>query len=237
MSSNPFRLLSRFLAVFILILTTGSSLMVAAPVAASTADDKATDSADCSPVAIDKDEWEDYGLIGRREYESPQFGVGADWDRDWVVDEEADFPITSNEDCEYDLIRLLWEDGDHYGLLTLNFGTPADVDAMEDLTDHWSSDDFLTTQWRDNYVADVVVSNADDIVAEALFTLENEDDGTVYYVIYRTIALSDDAWLYLTYTTDKPSLEDAWAALEDGVRVDGDVIPSALTWRKIERAL
>ncbi|MGN6030957.1 MAG: hypothetical protein ACTHQE_04760 [Thermomicrobiales bacterium] len=235
--SHPFRLLSRSLAVLLLTVTASTSLLVASPAAASSTDDDAASDADCAPVAIAEDEWEDYGLTGRRAYESPQFGIEADWDRAWAVNEEADAPITSNEDCLYDELRLIWEDDDLYGLLILNFATPADVSSMDELVDGWSDDAFLASNWGKGYSGEVAIADSDDTVAEAVFSVVRDEDDAQYYVVYRTIALSDDVWLYVTYTTDEASFEDAWAALDEGVRVDGDPIPGILTWRAIDRAL
>jgi len=227
------RTVPNVLAALTLLFTGGASLMASPAVAASATDD----AADCSPVAIDESEWEDYGLVGRRSYESPQFGITAEWDRTWAVDEEAQYPIESNEDCQYDVIRLIWEDGDLYGLLVLNFGMPEDVEAMDELVDGWSSKTFLRDNWADGFTGEVAVADADDTTAEAVFSVVRDEDDAQFFVTYRTVALSKDTWLYVTFTTDEASFADAWAALDEGVQVDGEPVPAVLTWRQIDRAI
>lgn len=228
-----FRAWSYLIVTACLVAASSVALLAPSPVAARTADD----STECKRVAIDKEEWPDYGLVGRRSYESPQFGTTADWDRPWTVNENSDFPIESNEDCHYDVIRLIWEDGDRYGLLILNVGTPSDAGSMDELVDGWSSKKFLRSNWGKGFTGDVAVADADETTAEAVFSVVRDEDGAQYYVIYRTVALSKDTWLYLTFTTDEASLEDAWAALDEGVQVDGEPIPAVLSWREIQRAI
>lgn len=229
------RYLTRMLAVLALLFTTITAAVITPTSTLATTADEAASS--CPPIAIDEAEWEEYGLIGKRAYESPQFGTAVEWTRDWALDEEADYPIESDEDCQFDAVHIIWEDGDQYALLNVTIGTPSDVKGMDELTASWEDEDFLQNNWDTGYTGTVVVSADDETVAETLFSVIREKDDAQYYVIYRTVALSDDTWLYLTFTTDEASLEAGWTMLDEGVTVDGEPIPAALTWRKIERAL
>ena len=53
---------------------------------------------------------EEAGLVGRRAYESPQFGYAVDWTRDWVLDEYFETPVISFPTEEQDALCLWLDD-------------------------------------------------------------------------------------------------------------------------------
>lgn len=188
----------------------------------------------CTPDVATVTAWQRYGLIGWQGYESPQFGVQATWDHSWSIDIGAAFPIEFDTSCQYDTIRLIWEKGDRFAQLSLSFSPGTEVASMHDLVEVWNDPDYLERNWDDYLDARFLGGQANATTADTLFAVVEEFGEPEIFIVNRTVALNADTWLYLTLTTDEASFEEAWTALHEGVRINGDAIPSVLSGRLIE---
>jgi hypothetical protein len=178
---------------------------------------------------------EEAGLIGRREYESPQFGYVVEWTRDFVPDEYFETPVISFPAEEQDALCLWIDDASLYGYLyvigqTASRGGPdADLEA-------WTDEDYIAEQWPELDV-EVVIADANRSSAQVIFHQVDAANDIEYYTTYVSMELDDESIIYLTFVSDGASFEDAYQLAAEDVTIDGDPLFTVLDWEDIEAEL
>ncbi len=187
---------------------------------------------------------EDAGLISDTEYESPQFGYTVEWTEDWVLDdyfdnpEEGLQPVMTDPENEQDSLYLIWTEGSRdYGYIyivgqTATRGGP-DLDVEE-----WTDPDYVDSRWPadDGWDADVLIEVAGRDRGAVLYSLV-DDDGTQYYTIYLSIELRGGEMIYITFSTNERSFEDAYEHVSEDIEIDGKPIFTLFDWDDIEDEL
>lgn len=186
-------------------------------------------------------DYEDAGLIGEGEYESPQYGHTVDFTDAWVINEQSDTPVTSDLDSGTDQIRLARaadpesQNADTYGVISIRFFAAGEDDTPQSVVDYWTSRKFLTSDSMDG--ATVLLSDA--TRTEGSVVLVRENDKGVPIIMYFSVTFVDrgkTAVVSEFYATDT-SVADAYADVADGITVDGSQIMTLFDDRDIEDAL
>lgn len=162
------------------------------------------------------EEFEDLGVVSQGEYLSPQFGSELVWDDTWLLYEDADEPVVSDEEEGTDSITLVWDD-DGVALIRVEL-----VDAQGatpgDLVEYWTSDDFLDTS------SDLVLEDSGRDRG-GVVTLDATEDGTEV-VIYREVHLLDDGDTLglITFLSEPVDAEDALLDAQGGIELDDEAV-------------
>jgi hypothetical protein len=187
---------------------------------------------------------EEAGLISDTEYESPQFGYGVEWTEDWVLDDYFDNPdeglqpVMTDPENEQDRLYLIWTEGSSdYGYIyiigqTASRGGP-DLDVEE-----WSDADYIDSQWPadEGWEAEVLLAEEGRDRGSVVYSLISEE-GVQYYTIYLSIELDGGEMIYITFSTDENSFEDAFEHVSEDIEIDGDPIFTLYDWDDIEAEL
>ena len=185
-----------------------------------------------TPTQAPNAEFEDLGLVGEREYVSPQFDTEVGWNRDWAFDPDLDQPIYSDTREDRDGLQLVWSgDGNalfDIAILEASGATPAN------LVDYRTSPDYL----EDNAHPDVEVLLDDaDANGGAVLLRDYTDDGDEVVILHEAILVDGgDAIAWITLYAEPRAFSDAYADAE-GITVDGDPAFNVFTQRQIDRAL
>lgn len=162
------------------------------------------------------EEFIDLGVVSQGEYVSPQFGSELVWDETWLLYEDADEPVVSDEDEGTDSISLVWND-DGIALIRVELfdaqgATPAEV------VEFWTSDDFL------GEASEVVLEDSDRNTG-GVVTLDATEDGSEI-VVYREVHLLNDGetLALITYLSEPTTVEDSLLNAQDGIELDGEPI-------------
>jgi hypothetical protein len=178
---------------------------------------------------------EEAGLVGTREYESPQFGYVVEWSRDWVPDEYFETPAISFPAEERDALCLWLDDADLYGYLYV-IGQTASRGGPDADLEEWTSEDYIAQQWPDLDV-EVVIADANRSSAHVTYLQVDAANDTEYYTTYASIELDDESIIYITFVSDAASFEDAYQLVAEDVTLDGDSLFTVLDWEDIEAEL
>lgn len=205
-------------------------------------DDPVTEEADL-PAGEDDEEAdeaadpEDLGLVGRRSYESPQFGYTVDWSREWDVDEFYEEPLISDEDAEQDRIYLLWQgDAPEEAFLVIT-GQAASRGGVDEDVDEWLDPDFIENQWDETLEVEPILDDASRDTGAVLYSLvDTENDDAQYFVMYVAVELEDGTMIYITFTAFGEHFEAAYEAAGD-VLVNDEPVLQFLEWDDIEDAI
>ena len=178
---------------------------------------------------------EEAGLVGNREYESPQFGYAVEWTRDWVPDEYFETPVISFPADEQDALCLWLDDSSLYGYIYV-IGQTASRGGPDADLEEWTDEDYIAEQWPEMDV-EVVIGDANRSSAQVTYHLEDPADGTEYYTTYLSIEMDDDSMIYITFVSDAASFEDAYQMVAEDVTLDGDAMFTVIDWEDIEAEL
>jgi hypothetical protein len=177
------------------------------------------------------------GLVGRRSYESPQFGYTIDWSRDWDVDSYYEPPVVSSEDDEQDLIYLVWSDGSGSEAYAIFSGQTASRGGGDADVEEWTDPDYIAEQWNANFDVEPLLDDTTRDAGAVLFSVVDTDNDSQYYTVYQSIELEDGTTLYLTFSSHEDSLEDAYTSWSEDVEINGEPIDVVFTWADIEGAI
>lgn len=178
---------------------------------------------------------EEAGLVGRRAYESPQFGYEVEWTRSWVPDEYFDTPVISFPVEERDALCLWLDDSSLYAYIYVIGQTDTRGGPDADL-DEWTDEGYIANQWPDLDV-EVVIGDASRTSAQVIYHLEDPVEGTEYYTTYLSIEQRDGSMIYITFVTDAASFEDAYQMVIEDIELDGDSMFTVIDWDDIEAEL
>ncbi|MGB3328818.1 MAG: hypothetical protein WBA46_07680 [Thermomicrobiales bacterium] len=188
-----------------------------------------------SSTATEPD-WHDYqdaGMTGHRQYQSPTHGVTVSWSQAWELDAEAHPPVAvaaADDQYRTDLLSLAHDPGGKVAYFQLAFmdrGTTTVADQMD-----WTlSTDGLKYFLGDPTAGRVLVSDTAGDVGQAW--LEVTDSGTIYAV---TAIQRDKTLVSCVMTCLQASAEDAWTASAE-VMVDEFTNFQVVDWGKIADAL
>lgn len=163
-----------------------------------------------------EEEFGDLGVVSQGEYVSPQFGSELVWDDTWLLYEDTEEPVVSDEEEGTDSITLVWND-DGIALIRVELvgaqgATPGDV------VGYWTSDDFLGTSTN-------VVLEDSGRDRGGVVTLDATEDGTEV-LIYREVHLLDngDTLGLITFLSEPPDAEDALLDAQDGIELDEESV-------------
>lgn len=163
-----------------------------------------------------EEEFGDLGVISQGEYVSPQFGSELVWDDTWLLHEDAEEPVVSDEEEGTDSITLVWDD-DGIALIRVEL-----VDARGatpgDLVEYWTSEDFLGTS------TDVVLEDSGRDRG-GVVSLDPTEDGTEV-LVYREVHLLDnrDTLGLITFLSEPPDAEDALLDAQDGIELEEEPV-------------
>jgi hypothetical protein len=162
------------------------------------------------------EEFIDLGVVSQGEYVSPQFGSELVWDETWLLYEDADEPVVSDEDEGTDSINLVWND-DGIALIRVELfdaqgATPGEV------VEFWTSDEFLGD------ASEVVLEDSDRDIGGVVILDATEDGSEI--VVYREVYLLDDGetLALITYLSEPATVEDSLLDARDGIELDGEPI-------------
>ncbi len=215
------------------------ALLLPATAAGQWKDDRATEEAEEEEVLVDPDyDPADHGLVGRRAYESPQYGYSVDWSRVWEVDDYYDTPVLSDADTGQDTARLIWtsSDGSEAWLAITgqsdNRGGPA-----EDVAE-WTDPEYIAWNWDNpDFEVEVLLDQSSRRTGAVLYSLiDSGNDDALWYIIFQAVELRDGTTIYFQYTIFGEILEDAYDAAGD-ILLNGDPALHYLEWDDIEAAL
>lgn len=188
-------------------------------------DDEATTTSDivgpCQATdRSDVTDEEEAGLVGRRSYESPQFGYAVDWTRDWVLDSYFETPVISKTDSEQDMLCLYWSDDDsNYGYVYV-IGQTAGRGGPDADVEQWLDEDYIDDLWPDLDVT-VLLDDTSRDQGAVVYLLEDPVEGYQYVHMFTAIELDDGNMIYVTFSTAAVSVEVSYPALVDGLELDG----------------
>lgn len=178
---------------------------------------------------------EEAGLVGRRQYESPQFGYVVEWTRDWVPDEYFETPVISHPGVGRDDLCLWLDDSSLYAYIYV-IGQTASRGGPDADLDEWTDEDYIEGQWPDLDV-EVVIGDATRTSAQVTYHLEDPVDGAEYYTTYLSIEMKDGSMIYVTFVSDAASFEDAYPMVTEDIELDGDSLFNVIDWEDIEAEL
>jgi hypothetical protein len=179
---------------------------------------------------------EEAGMVGTREYESPQFGYTVEWARGWDLDDYFETPIYSSEDAERDSLCLIWSESEETYGYTYIIGQAASRGAPEADVEAWVDDEFIEQQWPD-FDVEVLLEDSTRSSGSVVYSIFEPEERVQYYTIYQSIELDDGSMIYITFSTDEASFEDAFAQVSTDIEIDGDTILDLFDWDEIEEAI
>ncbi|MGC4106473.1 MAG: hypothetical protein QM753_08980 [Thermomicrobiales bacterium] len=183
-------------------------------------------------------DFEDLGVVGEGEYESPQYGIPVEWTDAWLVDESLDEPVISDTGSGTDQIGLIRAESDGaetYGALSVRFFEAGSSDTPESVVEYWTSKDYLNGGAGDG--STVLLQDATKTEGSVVLISELDNGDTlVQYLSVFFLDRGKTAVMIEFYSTDA-SIADAYADVEDGITVDGQPILTLFDARDIEDAL
>jgi hypothetical protein len=193
-------------------------------------------------------EWEDAGVTGPGEYESPQFGHTLEWEDPWTITDATDTPVISDTEGQQDLIFLTSEEDSANLRISFdsfeNFGYDTPDAANEEYIGYWETQtetggtggmfgvesvEALLTDFDDDMAAAVVLivpATGDERVAYFHQLVEDNGDTIIRYDLNTPLdtfaSLYETAGETLTLNGDPMfagfDLADVEAAIDD---IDG----------------
>lgn len=167
------------------------------------------------------EEFIDLGVVSQGEYVSPQFGTEISWSREWVINENVDEPVVSDEEGNLDLL-VLSDDTNTY--LSIQLQEAGRV-RPSDLVELWTSDDFLSRSDDSGTEPDKVVLEDSGQEIGAVVVVAELEDGT-RIVVYREVQLLDDGdtLAIIQCFQTVAAAEDGISSAQDSVEVDGEPV-------------
>lgn len=189
------------------------------------------------------DDFEDVGVIGEGEYESPQHGYSVEWSDAWDIDFDYDPPVVSDEETGRDDIKLAWfgDDGEQ-GFANFIGAPTGELTAEQDL-EPLLDPDMAAEIWGDDLEQVVLMEDIGrDGGAVLLALVESDDDDKPseslldVYVSLFIVAEIDDASLLMTISGDVSHFAAAYD-MADEILVDGDELLTPFRAGEIDDAL
>ena len=177
---------------------------------------------------------DDAGVTGRRAYESPLFGYTVDWKRGWALDEYFETPAISFPSDNQDALCLIWDDGELYGFLSI-IGQSASRGGPDADVEEWTDPDYIEAQWQDWDVEVLIAADRRDR-GSVVYSLVNED-GARHFLIFFSIELRGGDMIYITFSANEASFEDAFERVSEDIEIDGEPVFTLYNWDDIEDVL
>lgn len=175
---------------------------------------------------------ESQGLIASNEYESPQYGIGIEWDDTvWDADPAFEQTAVSDTDAGIDTLVLFWLNGDAAMFFLV---MPSDSDEPADFVDLWQSDEYILDQVHED--AEVLLADSSRNSGGVVYRSYNAE-GQEMIVVNEAIYIDDETIVLLTMYGSPADIAGAYGDAEDLISVDGNDATGTFTSREIDRAL
>ncbi len=178
-----------------------------------------TGEVDATPEADATEAADNPGLIDEGEYESPQHGTGITWTETWIVDENREVPIGSNEEAGFDWIFLTDAETES----TVVFLTVEEVQSSdpEDVLAQITAEGYNEDVFGIDPESEVLLS---DTTEDSAAIMVVDDSGPEPLVIVMEVHALDDEGLvafvdFRAYASDIN--EDVLTAVEQDLEIDG----------------
>jgi hypothetical protein len=180
--------------------------------------------------------YEEAGITGFREYRSPHWGWGVEWDAGWDLDDEYDPPVHTDARTRHDRLHLAWS-GKGGDSATVTFqGAPTDLREPADELDAFTDPGWIDDAWNDRFEVTPILTSANDDSALAVYVVLDTVDDVRFVTIFETRIEHGD-WVFITVTAPEPSLPVAFEATITGFVLNGAPILTGVSWDEIEDAL
>ncbi len=175
---------------------------------------------------------ESQGLTSETTYESPQFGVGVEWDDTaWTADTEWELTAVSDPETGIDSVILIWSGGDASIMVQI---METDGEEPADFVDAWESDDYVAENVHED--AEVLLSDSSMRRGAVMYRTYNAD-GTELVYSQEVIALDDNLVAIVSLFAVPEDMSDAYADAEDMLSIDGQDAAGTFTAREVDRAI
>lgn len=161
----------------------------------------------------------DVGMVGPREYVSPQFGVEVEWTSDWALDEDFGDAVLSDPKIGVDLVSLLWNE-ERNAWLSIFMVSRGDLtvdgiaaNAAENARNNFGED------------ASVVMANGSSGLGAAVILIdEGRGDPTLVYEEYRLSADGQALVVVSLFSIDADVTEAGIESATASITIDGEPV-------------
>lgn len=170
------------------------------------------------------------GLVSETEWESPTFGVVAEWDSEtWYVDTDADDALRiAGDDYSFDAVLLTSVEYEAWLDVSQTELGNEDLDSM---MAYWESDKYLDGVGED---AEIVLSEIDEEGNRAaIIVVANNSSGNPYLQITEGVIMDDGTVVYIRMGSSPMHAVDSYASARNGIEVDGESVYEVFSRRDV----